>query len=77
MDSIAAEFGEGKSLYEVLDVPSTATPASIKKAYFKLALKCVSVVFRRASPRFARHSLLHSGIPERSGTVACSPPPVV
>lgn len=42
MDSIAAEFGEGRSLYEILDVPSTATPASIKKAYFKLALTCVS-----------------------------------
>lgn len=42
MDVIAAEFGEGKSLYDVLDVPPTATPAVIKKAYFKLALKCVS-----------------------------------
>lgn len=54
MDSIAAEFGEGKSLYEILDVPSTATPASIKKAYFKLALKCVSCL----SPR--RRSYVHT-----------------
>lgn len=43
MDVIAAEFGEGKSLYDVLDIPRSASQEVIKKAYFKLALKCVSL----------------------------------
>ncbi|CAN0503162.1 unnamed protein product [Ectocarpus sp. 8 AP-2014] len=40
MDTVAAEFGKGKSLYDILDIPPTATAGVIKKAYFKLALKC-------------------------------------
>lgn len=43
MDAVTAEFGgEGKSLYEILEILPTATAAEIKKAYFKLALKYVS-----------------------------------
>lgn len=42
MERIAAEFGEGKSLYDVLEIPSTASSSEVKKAYFKIALKCVS-----------------------------------
>eukprot|EP00903_Cladosiphon_okamuranus_P014631 g13567.t1 len=70
MDSIAAEFGEGKSLYEILDVPPTTTPASIKKAYFKLALKCHPDKCpgdEDAKGRFQALSLVHSVLsdPER------------
>lgn len=42
MDAIAAEFGDAECLYDVLEVKKTATQAEIKKAYFKIALKCVS-----------------------------------
>lgn len=42
MDVIEEQFGEGKSLYDVLEVPPTAGAADIKKAYFKAALKYVS-----------------------------------
>jgi DnaJ domain len=42
MEAIAAAFGSGKSLYEIMGVQTTATEAQIKKAYFKLALTCVS-----------------------------------
>jgi DnaJ-class molecular chaperone len=37
---VKAVFGK-KSLYEILEVDRTATPAAIKKAYFRLALKFV------------------------------------
>lgn len=41
-EQIAEAFGSGKSLYEILGVAKDATPAAIRKAYFKLALTCVS-----------------------------------
>ncbi|CAM9530789.1 unnamed protein product [Discosporangium mesarthrocarpum] len=37
---IASVFGEDASLYDVLGVPKTATQSMIKKAYFRVALKC-------------------------------------
>lgn len=42
MNTIEEQFGEGKSLYDVLEVSPTASGADIKKAYFKAALKYVS-----------------------------------
>lgn len=43
-EQIAEAFGSGKSLYEILGVAKDATPAAIRKAYFKLALTCVSAL---------------------------------
>lgn len=42
MNTIEEAFGEGRSLYEVLEIPANATSGEIKKAYFRAALKCVS-----------------------------------
>lgn len=36
-------FGKKKTLYEILGVAKDATAATIRKAYFKMALTCVSV----------------------------------
>jgi preprotein translocase subunit Sec63 len=44
MEAIEAAFGPGQSLYEIMGVQTTATEAQIKKAYFKLALTCVSAL---------------------------------
>ena len=38
-DEIHSQF-EGKSYYEALGVESTASKDDIRKAYYKLALKC-------------------------------------
>ncbi|CAM9421428.1 unnamed protein product [Ectocarpus fasciculatus] len=70
MDVVAAEFGEGKSLYDILDIPPTATAGVIKKAYFKLALKCHPDKCPgddAAKGRFQALSLIHSVLsdPER------------
>ncbi len=35
-------FGKHKTLYEILGVAKDASAAAIRKAYFKLALTCVS-----------------------------------
>jgi preprotein translocase subunit Sec63 len=35
-------FGKNKTLYEILGVAKDASAAAIRKAYFKLALTCVS-----------------------------------
>lgn len=35
-------FGTKKTLYEILGVAKDATSAAIRKAYFKMALTCVS-----------------------------------
>lgn len=35
-------FGKTKTLYEILGVAKDATAATIRKAYFKMALTCVS-----------------------------------
>jgi hypothetical protein len=40
-------FGTKKTLYEILGVAKDATAAAIRKAYFKMALTCVSVGRRR------------------------------
>lgn len=45
MNAIEEQFGEGKSLYEVLDISPTTDAANIKKAYYKAALKYVSSSF--------------------------------
>jgi hypothetical protein len=45
--AVKAVFGK-KSLYEILEVERTASTAAIKKAYFRLALKFVSLIWRRA-----------------------------
>jgi len=42
LSQIAKAWGKGKSLYEVLGIAKDATSAAIRKAYFKLALTCVS-----------------------------------
>jgi hypothetical protein len=36
-------FGTTKTLYEILGVATDATAAVIRKAYFKMALTCVSI----------------------------------
>lgn len=54
MEAIAAEFGANKSLYDVLETHSGATAAEIKKAYFKIALKCVSTSAIESATIFAR-----------------------
>lgn len=42
MESIKAAFGKKKTFYEILGVPKDASASAIRKAYFKLALTCVS-----------------------------------
>lgn len=70
MDKVAAEFGHGKSLYDVLEIFPTANPSEIKKAYFKIALKCHPDKCpgdAAAKGRFQALSLVHSVLsdPER------------
>lgn len=43
---IEQAFGKGKSLYEILGVAKDATAAAIRKAYFRVALTCVSMYGR-------------------------------
>jgi DnaJ family protein C protein 9 len=37
---VAAAFGEGADLYEILGVTDTATAAQLRKAYYRKSLKC-------------------------------------
>ncbi|CAM9536914.1 unnamed protein product [Ectocarpus sp. 4 AP-2014] len=64
MATVAAEFGKGKSLYDILDIPPTATAGVIKKAYFKLALKCeISQRKGRTTKQKAKSCGRNTGVP--------------
>jgi DnaJ-class molecular chaperone len=42
LKQIQQAWGKGKSLYEILGVATEASSGQIRKAYFRLALTCVS-----------------------------------
>jgi hypothetical protein len=48
---VAKAFGEKKTLYEILGVAKDAASAVIRKAYFKMALTCVSKGATLANPK--------------------------
>jgi preprotein translocase subunit Sec63 len=42
MEQVRKAFGAKKGLYEILGVAKDASQGAIRKAYFRLALTCVS-----------------------------------